>query len=104
MAAIQYTIPTLVRGASGYVRADYAYRSGITTTVGIPSNPLLLLPSYSNVNLRMGVDWNAYNLELFVENTLDSEQLLSAQPGTAGATIHVANYPRTVGIKIGKKF
>jgi iron complex outermembrane receptor protein len=104
MAAVEYNFPNLVQEGNGYVRADYAYRSGMTTTVGIPTNPLLLLPSYSNVNFRTGIDRHSMNIEVYIENALNSVQILSATPGTAGATTQVANYPRTVGIKLGYKF
>jgi iron complex outermembrane receptor protein len=103
-ASAEYRFPNLVQDASGYLHADYSYRSNMTTVVGIPTNPLLLLPSYSNVNFRAGVDRDALNAEVYIENAFNSVQLLSATPGVAGATTQVANYPRTVGLKLGYKF
>jgi len=103
-ASAEYSFPNLIEEGSGYLRADYSYRSSITTVVGVPTNPLLALPSYSNANVRAGVERNRLNIELFVANLFDKVQLLSAAPGVAGATTQVANYPRTVGIKIGKSF
>ncbi len=104
MASAEYRFPNLVQDASGYLHADYSYRSSMTTVVGTPTNPLLLLPSYSNVNFRAGVDRDALNAEIYLENAFNSVQLLSATPGVAGATTQVANYPRTVGLKLGYKF
>jgi len=103
-ASAEYTFPNLFEDGTGYLRADYSYRSSITTVVGVPSNPLLALPSYSNTNLRAGVEHDRLNIEVFVANVFDKVQLLSATPGIAGATTQVANYPRTVGLKISKSF
>jgi iron complex outermembrane recepter protein len=103
-ATAEYHFPNLVLESSGYVRADYAYRSDMTTTVGIPANPLLMLPSYSNVNFRFGIDHDRLNAEIYMENAFNSVQLISATPGIAGAVSQVANYPRTVGLRMGYQF
>jgi outer membrane receptor protein involved in Fe transport len=76
----------------------------MTTTVGIPANPLLMLPSYSNVNFRFGIDHDRLNAEIYMENAFNSVQLISATPGIAGAVSQVANYPRTVGLRMGYQF
>jgi iron complex outermembrane recepter protein len=102
---LQYTFPDLVREGSGYLRGDYSYRSSMTTTVGVSlTNPYLNLPSYSNVNFRAGVDWHKWNFETFIENAFNTIQLISATPGSGVATTQESNYPRTVGIKVGRKF
>src|SRR6185312_16281012 len=103
-ASAEYRFPDLVAGGSGYLLADYSYRSDMTTTVGIPTNPLLMLPSYSNVDFHIGIDRRALNAEVYIENALNSVQVMSASPGNGGAVSQVANYPRTVGIRLGYKF
>lgn len=104
MVSIEYLFPNLVREGQGYVRADHTYRGDVTSVVGSPTNPLLALPSSSNTGLRAGVDWSSLNVEVFVTNVFDKVQLLAANPGIGGATTHVANYPRTVGLKLAKSF
>ncbi len=103
-ASIQYSFPDLIDGSEGYVRADYAYRGSLTTTIGEPANPLQRLGSYSNVNFRAGVNWNDIKVEAFINNAFNTYQLMNAGSSSGGIVTQQTNTPRTVGLTVGKKF
>ena len=65
-----------------------------------------LLPSYSLVNVRAGVKWNNYKLNLFVKNLTDKRAIVGDTgyiPGFNPYTVTI-NQPLTVGIAFTQHF
>ncbi len=70
---------TLNRGREVYVRADISYRDG-ERRVGATDpndpfyNPLIpLVGSYSIANLRLGMQWENYDISVFVRNATNED-------------------------------
>jgi iron complex outermembrane receptor protein len=87
-------------GAS--VRFEGRRRSDFNPTTGQIS-----VPSYTAVDLRAGLDWQKYRVELYVKNVGDERGILSL--GGAGSTPNGALQaglirPRTVGITLAASY
>jgi iron complex outermembrane receptor protein len=87
-------------------RTDAPY--GETITLWNYNQYLIHLPSYSLVNLRLGVMADRWSAALFVDNVANREVLLDPQPQIAlqiGAfTRYTVNQPLTAGIDLSYRF
>jgi iron complex outermembrane receptor protein len=104
-----YSFP-LVASVAGNVGATYSYQGARPASWS--EDPLNLnhkLPSYSTVNLRAGINWSQYTLELRGENIADKRAFsttytgnIFAGQGVIGQAIIIQ--PRTLSVDIGVKF
>jgi iron complex outermembrane recepter protein len=65
-----------------------------------------LLPSYSLVNVRTGVKWDNYNVNVFVKNLTDKRAIVGDTGYAAGFNPYTVtiNQPLTVGISFSQHF
>ena len=61
-------------------------------------------PSYTKVDLRGGLRWNAHVLNLFVNNVADKRGILAGGLGSFPAYAFTVIQPRTIGISLVTKF
>jgi iron complex outermembrane receptor protein len=98
---------TLTDRTSAFILADYEYTgksfgSFIISTPDAP-NPSYINPSYSVVNLNVGVTMGPVEVSLFAKNLLDNNTILQA-PTINGITMGYTLRPRTVGVALQAKF
>ena len=83
-------------------RTDAPY--GETITLWNIGQYMVHLPSYSQVNLRLGLDGGRWKAALFVENVTNEQVLLDPQPQidlqTAAFTRYTVNPPLTAGLDL----
>ena len=100
-AALNYRFP-LSDALTGMARLSYSYTDGALSTL----SSSLVSPSYSIVNLRVGVESENWQLALFSNNLLDEEIVYHAsvfQSPWVGAENTVGR-PRTVGLNVRFSF
>ena len=97
-----------------HVQAGVAHQSSARTSLrsfdpalGIDPNTFLgRLRAYTLVDAATGIDWQNFNVELYVQNLFDKRNDLSR--GTACSvctrTLVVPGTPRTIGLRAGYKF
>jgi outer membrane receptor protein involved in Fe transport len=112
----------LTSAARGYVRADWRYTSSyeqFAFGIGSFSPDANRVPAIQNTNVRLGVEYGDFDLNLFVNNLFDRKAgavaggrtgcATAAQGGTAACTTYSAytpfyqintGYPREIGIQI----
>ena len=104
-AAIDYRFE--VASLPSFVHADYAFVDNSLSATNDPVTPRLR-PSYSLVNLRLGVDIKQVELTVFADNVFDTHANFSDVPSQAielpGRPRIVTNRPRTVGVDARVKF
>lgn len=98
---------TLTPTTGAFVLADYEYTgksfgSFIVSTPAAP-NPSYIDPSYSIVNLNVGVTMGAFEVSLFAKNLLNNDTILQA-PTINGLTLGYTVRPRTLGVSLQAKF
>ena len=102
-------------GATAFVGAGWRYvgdqMTGFSTELlGAFGDPQIELPSYDVIDLRAGVDFERFTIELYAKNVTDEHAVLSfanfgqvppgAPPnGTAGVL-----RPRTIGLSLSTRF
>ena len=106
----------------GYVRADWRYSAAYDNTVfgiGQFSPDVNRVPAIPNTNVRVGVEYKAFDVNLFVNNLFDRDQgpmtggrggcASAAAGGTAACTTYATytpfyqlntGYPREIGVQI----
>jgi hypothetical protein len=77
--------------------------------VSIPANPLVVLPSFATLDLRAGVAWRRYRVDVFVRNVTDTRAYYngSALRAFAGQSVPftaIPIQPRTGGVTVSAKF
>ncbi len=101
----------LSSGVSGFVGAAVSYldsRKGLFTGPSM-SSPLPSLPRqdyspFTTANVRAGVRYDAWTLDLFVNNVTDKRGLLSGGLGNSRSTAFSVIQPRTAGLSITRQF
>jgi iron complex outermembrane receptor protein len=97
----------LTGASSAFVVADYeytgkSYGSFIVSTPAAP-NPAYVDPSYSVVNLNVGVNLGPFEVSLFAKNLLNNDTILQS-PTINGITEGYTLRPRTIGMALQAKF
>jgi iron complex outermembrane receptor protein len=92
--------------AIGFVRGDYeytgtSYGSFIVPTPGAP-NSAYIDPSYSVVNLSLGVTVQQFEFSVFAKNLLDNKTILQS-PTINSVTMGYTLRPLTVGVGLQAK-
>jgi iron complex outermembrane recepter protein len=99
---------TEMGSGEGYAQINAAYQSSASSDVRAgPAAITGRLPSFTTVNLAVGMDWEKFNIEVFALNLLDERGQLSRflQCGQCGQRPYVAaTQPRTIGIRAGFEF
>jgi iron complex outermembrane receptor protein len=96
--------------ANGNVGATYAYQGARPSSWSQdPLNLNFNLPSYSTVDVRAGVNWDKYSLELRAANLADKRAYSTTYagnifPGQGVAGQAVIIQPRTLSVDMGVKF
>ena len=94
---------TLREGVTGFVEAEGNY---VDQRVGIFQATALrqVFPSYTQVNLRAGVDTKQLSFNVYVNNISDRRALLNGGIGFGNANNFVYIRPRTIGGSITARF
>ena len=107
-AYTEYRMP-LSSGLDAYLRADVSYVDEQATLAFTDSQPTgVAVDAYSVGNVRLGLDGEAWGLDLFIDNVWDERAELGR--GLAGngnnldSTRFTINRPRTVGIMVRRAF
>ena len=69
----------LTRTVEGYIRSEYTYRSDQEGRND--NNPVELQPGYDLFNLRAGVEFSRFDIEVYGENVFDEEYFTNRRPG-----------------------
>jgi outer membrane receptor protein involved in Fe transport len=116
-AAKEERMPTVPRYIAN-LSADYTFDSGWLPTIGAsfrnvgdrhasfdqnPGFPQYVLPSYSALDVRAGLDVNQYSIRLYVRNVLDERGELSAYTWQGNPRPALLQ-PRTVGLTVTTRF
>ncbi|MEM9313532.1 MAG: TonB-dependent receptor [Pseudomonadota bacterium] len=72
-------------GSDAFLRAEYTYRSDQEGRNN--NNPIEQQPGYDLLNLRAGIAFKNYELELYGENVLDEEYFTNRRPGPIVAVV-----------------
>ena len=81
----------------------YKYVSSSNNRI-IPEDSLFAKQEeYAIVNIRGGVAFGSWNLDVFVNNASDTRAVMAENPRVWG-TGTIVNRPRSVGLKLGKSF
>jgi outer membrane receptor protein involved in Fe transport len=87
--------------------AAWAYRSSITTDFNEASSYFREVPSAHMVNLSANYVRNDWEAGLYIRNLTDDEQIRNIGPATYAASIgdlYTLGQPRTIGLRLAKKF
>ena len=101
--ALEQEFP-LTSSTRGFVGGSVSYvgdRKGEFVSVFSPGQPRIVLPSYVEADLHVGVRYESWALNAFLNNLADRRGILNISPYTAAI-----NYiqPRTVGASLSKSF
>ena len=96
----------LVNDARGFIGGSLRY-VGDRKADFDPNIGQAPLPSYTSLDLHLGVDWKNYRVELYGKNLNDARGILSltgfgATPG--GAVMAGVERPRTIGLSLSAKY
>ena len=102
---------TLVSGWDAYVGASYRFIGDRTSAFAVSAVPTFVrptIPSYEVIDLRAGVNYKNYALNLYVKNVHDSRGItdlasLAADPGLNPYTATLIQ-PRTFGFAVSAQF
>jgi len=97
-----------VAALPAFVHADYQYVGSSFSTLNTSPRSPRIRPSYSLVNLKAGVEVNAWEVSLFLDNVFDEHANLSDVPSQAielpGRPRISINRPRSVGVDARVRF
>ena len=97
----------LTNNIAGFVGATASYvgdRVGVFTSPPPAVPPRQYYPSYTKVDLRAGVKYEAWRVNLFANNLTDKRAILSGGLGTDFPNAFQYIQPRTVGVSLVKTF
>jgi outer membrane receptor protein involved in Fe transport len=93
--------------ATGFVGAMASYmgdREGLFTgSPGVPA-PRQLYPAYTKTDVRAGVKYDAWTVNLYATNVFDKRGLIAGGLGYFLPTAFTTIPPRTVGVSVSKVF
>lgn len=112
-AALTYRRPVLT-GFDGWVRLEAFGRTESRSdleavaqladpSLGLPEFPYLV-PGFSVVNLRVGVDHENFSLNAFVENLLEENYYTSTSENFGLSGMRVRPHPQTAGVRLRVKY
>jgi len=98
---------TVLGDATAYVGGDVRY-TGDRVASFTPPNPFgqfsrVELPAYTIVDLRAGVDFERYGVELFARNVGNDDSPVSFG-GAFAASQALVTRPRTIGVSLSARF
>jgi outer membrane receptor protein involved in Fe transport len=102
-ASITQDIP-LSDDKTAFAGLSVAYVGKRLGEFGTPAGPRLTLPAYTKIDLRGGVRFATWELDLFVNNVGDSRGVLQAGTGSNTPGIFTFIQPRTAGMRVEKRF
>ena len=107
--SLEQTFPltALARGLTGFVGGDVFYlgdRSGQFASVYLVTPQRQDLPSYTKLDLRGGVDYGTWKVNLYVNNVTDRRGVLDGGLDLIPNNAFVYIQPRTVGMTVSKTF
>lgn len=103
-ASAEYTTQ-IFNDLSGFIRAEWFYRSGIVASksglifTGFPWQ----VPSYNSTNLRVGVEGETFSLVGYVENLFDKKYFTNAYEKAFIGGIHLEPSKQVFGIRLTMK-
>jgi outer membrane receptor protein involved in Fe transport len=92
-----------VTGVAGATLSYVGDREGAFAAAGT-ANLRQDLPAYAKTDLRAGIKWDAWNINLFANNVADKRGLLNGGLNTYNPNAFVFIQPRTVGVSVARSF
>ncbi|MBY8821434.1 TonB-dependent receptor [Sphingomonas colocasiae] len=104
-AQAQYNVP-ISDGFEGFVRAEWNFRDAMISNPYAYRYPVypFISPSYHNVNLRAGVETDAFRAVVYVENLFDAKYFANAYEKAFYSGVQVEPSYRSFGVSVGYKF
>jgi iron complex outermembrane recepter protein len=102
-----FPLTSLANDLSGYVGASFFYigdRTGQFASVYLTTPQRQDLPSYSKLDLRGGVDYRTWKVNVYVNNVTDRRGVLDGGLDLIPSNAYVYIQPRTVGVTVTKTF
>jgi len=97
----EHTFPLPGLQAEGYLRADYSYTGDSVNSIEpVTAN---LQHAYSITNVQVGMEKEAWRVNLFVNNVFDERAQLFINPNLFDARV-TPNRPREVGLTVRRSF
>jgi len=103
----RFPLTALVRGATGFVGGDVSYvpnRLGQFASVYLFPPERQDLPAYTKVDLRAGIDYDTWTVNLYVNNVADKRGVLDSGLDLIPSNAFIYIQPRTVGLTVSKTF
>jgi iron complex outermembrane recepter protein len=107
--SVEQTFPlaALAQGLTGFVGGSVFYigdRVGQFASIYLSPPERQDLPSYAKLDLRAGVDYDTWKVNLYVNNVTDKRGVLDGGLDLIPSNAYVYIQPRTVGITVSKSF
>jgi outer membrane receptor protein involved in Fe transport len=107
--SLEQTFPltALARGLTGFVGGSVFYlsdRVGQFASVYLVPPERQDLPSYTKLDLRAGVDYETWRVNLYVNNLADKRGVLDGGLDLIPTNAYIYIQPRTAGITVSKSF
>jgi len=103
-ASAQYDFTLPITGFSSFLRADFSYYGWQWSNQSSEPNPFFFVPARSTLNFRLGVAPNNGNwdVEFYVDNALNREQIYGAQSffGEPATNQALVGRPRFMGFMV----
>jgi iron complex outermembrane recepter protein len=103
----RFPLTALVRGAMGFVGGDVSYvpnRVGQFASVYLVPPERQDLPCYTKVDLRTGIDYDTWTVNLYVNNVADTRGVLDSGLDLIPTNAFIYIQPRTIGMTVSKTF
>ena len=107
--SLEQTFPltALARGLTGFVGGSVFYlgdRVGQFASIYLVPPQRQDLPSYTKLDLRAGVDYGTWRVNLYVNNVTDKRGVLDGGLDLIPTNAFIYIQPRTVGMSVSKTF
>ncbi len=101
-SSIDYSLPLKNIDYDWFTRLDFSYVDNSVSTVNPAADRERIRPSYSLLNLRLGLENDTHKITFFVDNLFDRDVVLSDNRNLAAESSNrprvLRNRPRTLGI------
>ena len=93
----------ILAGSEAFVRGDYAYISEYYNTVTVDETDIAA-GGYGQLNLKTGTNFNAFDIDLFVNNLTNENDFTAVNAEYGGSNRAYRLRPRTVGLSVAYQF
>ena len=103
----RFPLTALMHGATGFVGGDVSYvpdRLGQFASIYLTTPERQDLPAYTKIDLRAGLDYDTWRLNLYVNNVADKRAVLDGGLDLIPTNAFIYIQPRTIGMTVSKTF